>query len=128
MADYGKLAADLQGAVKQLGDQRAVVQKIVDQGGTQGQTDAAVGAIVNLVAAVKASLANAPLTDEERKRKMAALQSQIDLLKIIDANDPDFQKRVDSEREIARLTAQLGVYQSQAALQFADLLDDDGNV
>src|SRR5207253_4981441 len=109
------------------GAQRAVVQKILDQGGTQAEANAAIDAIVALVATVKVSLADSPLTEDERKRKISALQSQIDLLKIIDANSPDFQTRIETEREIARLTARLGVYQSQTALQFADLLDDDGN-
>jgi hypothetical protein len=128
MADYQALAADFQNIMKQLTAQRAAVRRGSEQDGPSAATDAAVAAIIALVDALKQKLASAPLTDEERKRKVAALQSEIDLLKVIDATDPDIQHRLQAERDIARLTARLGVYQSEEALKFDDLLDNDGNV
>lgn len=128
MADYEALAADLQNIMKQLGAQRTVVQQASEQGGQSRTTQTAIAAIAALVDALKQKLASAPLTDEERKRKVAALQSEIDLLKLIDSTDSDVQHRLQAERDIARLTARLGVYQSEEVLNFDDLLDDDGNV
>jgi len=128
MADYHMLASDLQGIITQLGTQRAVLQQASSQAGPSPTSDAALSAISALVDKLKQTLSSSPLTDEERKRKIATLQSQIDLLKLIDATDPDFQHRMLTEREIARLTARLGVYQSKDALHFDDLLDDNGNV
>jgi hypothetical protein len=125
LSDYSAAASDLGGLVDQLGVKKDDLQRIIAKGGTD--TNAVLAALAALTGQVQARTAALTTTDVERQRKVAELQSQIQVLQLIDASSPDFDERMDAEREISRLTAILGTFQAVTTLRFDQLLTDDAH-
>jgi hypothetical protein len=125
MADYQAIADELKDLVNRLGKKKAEIQQLFDRGGDSPVVQAAIEDANTLVARLKDRAAQTPITEQERQRKMAGLQARIDELTIIDASSPDFDRRMDAEREMSRLTAELGVFESQKVMQFDQLLGED---
>lgn len=118
-------SARLRGAVAALGVQKQEIQDVLDKGGADRRVTDALDAVDNLFKDLDDKITSTAVTEAERKRKIAQLKSDISVLQLIDATDPDFNRRIQAERDLARLTAQLGVYQVQAVLNFGDLLNED---
>lgn len=126
MSDYGALAEQLNGVVTDLGTGRQQLQALAGQPNPPERTNPLVDYFSQVAAHIQQVLANNVLTEKERQRKMAQLQSDIELLRIIDSTSPDYNERLQAEREISRLSARLGVFQAQDVLRFSELLDENG--
>ncbi len=127
MPDFNAIASEFQKILAALGVKKQEIQDIVDKGGDDQHVSAALDAVDELFKALGTQLSETPLTPEERQRKIEQLKSDIKVLELIDATDPDFNRRIEAERNLARLNAQLGVYLAQSALRFEDLLGEDQN-
>ena len=125
MPDFQKIAAEFQKIVAALGVKKQEIQEVVDKGGDDKRVSDALDAVDKLFKDLDDKITTTAVTEEERKRKIEQLRADISVKQLIDATDPDFDHRVQAERDLARLTAQLGVYQAQAVLNFGDLLNED---
>jgi hypothetical protein len=123
--DFQKIAAEFQKIVTALGVKKQEIQEVLDKGGDDKRVSDALDAVDNLFKDIDDKITTTAVTEEERKRKITQLKSDISVLRLIDATDPDFDRRIQAERDLARLTAQLGVYEAQTVLNFGDLLNED---
>jgi len=123
--DFQKIATDFQKIVSGLGVKKQELQEIADKGGTAKSVNDALDAVDSLFKNLDDEVSTTAVTEEERQRKIEQLKADISVKRLIDATDPDFNNRVQAERDLARLTAQLGVYQAQGVLNFGDLLNED---
>lgn len=123
MPDFPKIAAEFQKIVAALGVKKQEIQEVLDKGGDDKRVSDALDAVDSLFKDIDDKITTT--AEEERKRKIAQLKSDISVRQLIDATDPDFDHRIQAERDLARLTAQLGVYQAQTVLNFGDLLNED---
>jgi hypothetical protein len=121
--DFPKIAAEFQKIVAALGVKKQEIQEVLDKGGDDKRVSDALDAVDSLFKDIDDKITTT--AEEERKRKIAQLKSDISVRQLIDATDPDFDHRIQAERDLARLTAQLGVYQAQTVLNFGDLLNED---
>jgi hypothetical protein len=127
MPNYSALANELKATAGQLGASKQELQNIVDRGGDARRTNELLDGASQLGSKLQGLMANNQVTEQERQRKIAQLESDIELLRMIDSTSPDFDERMRSEREISRLSARLGTYKTKDALKFEDLLDEDGD-
>jgi hypothetical protein len=125
--DYRALASDLTSLIGKLGVSKSEIKTVVDSGSNPGAATNAVTVALEAVKKLSEAIAHAEVTPAERDRKIKELQSEVELLRIILATEHDLEARIIAQREIGRLSARLGVYMSQNALRFDDLIDHDKN-
>ena len=125
MPDFKEVAAEFQKIVAALGVKKQEIQEVIDRGADDKRVSDALDAVDKLFKDLDDKVTTTAVTEEERKRKIEQLKADMSVLQLIDATDPDFDRRIQAERDLARLTAQLGVYQAQAVLKFGDLLNED---
>jgi hypothetical protein len=123
--DFKQIAGEFQNVVTALGVKKQEIQDVIDKGGDDKRVNDALDAVDALFKVLDDKVATTAVTEAERKRKIEQLKSDISVLELIDASDPDFDRRIQAERDLARLNAQLGVYQAQDVLNFGDLLNED---
>jgi hypothetical protein len=124
MPDYKKIAEELKALVEKLGVSQKDLQNLTDRGGPANQIEQKLKEVDTALASLQAVTSQTQLSETERKRKIAQMEADIDLLRITNANSPDFQERLDAQRELIRLTTALGTYKTADVLRIEDLLDD----
>jgi vacuolar-type H+-ATPase subunit I/STV1 len=123
--DFAALAKELNQVVGQIGVKKVEIQQVKDGGGDSQAARAAIEAVTQFVAKLQERAAETTITKEEQQRKLEELQGRIRMLQIIDATSDDLEERLEAEREISRLSSLVGVYQSETALRFDQLLGED---
>src|SRR5215471_8769617 len=110
MPAFKEIGGEFQKIVAALGVQKEEIQSVVDKGGDDKRVSDALDAVDALFKDLDTKVSTTVVTQEERQRKIEQLTSDISVLKLIDSTDPDFDHRIQAERDLVRLNAQLGVY------------------
>lgn len=124
--DFKKLSTDLTDILQKLSISKEEIETIVVTGDDGNKQNKALDAVALLTDKTKELLKNSAIPDDEKKRKRAALESRIQQLKLLQATEKDFEKRIEAERELTRLVAEVGVFDSQDIFHFEDLIDAEG--
>ena len=126
MPDFEALGKRFKDVVKAVGIQKGELEEIVSSGGSAAKTKSALDKLAAASAKLERLMASA-LPKEERQRKIADLESRIELNDIILATETSFEARMKTRRRLTRLHASLTTLKSDVVFRFNHLLDDDGN-
>src|SRR5689334_21645127 len=124
MPNYLKLAEELHGLVRSIGVTQQELRDIFDKGGPASVLAVKVRGVEEVLAKVSAVTASTAVTEAERQSRIAQLEEDLKMLQVVSNTDPVYQERQEAQRELARLSSQLGVYKAQEVLKFENLLDD----
>ena len=111
-----------------IGTQKELLEAIVAGGSVssakqKGAFDALDGAVVDL----QGLMANTKIPDQERKRRMAELQAEIDRIELLRDFEQNFEKRMELFQRQTRLNATLGTWEATIVFRFDTLLNADGH-
>lgn len=127
MADFMALSQKFKDLIKSIGVQKEEIENIIAGGSASSdekeaildKLDAAMKALRNLMAANE-------ISEEERKRRIAALKADIERTELLKDFEADFEKRMRLSRKLTRLHATLGTWQALNVFHFETLLDFEG--
>jgi hypothetical protein len=126
--NFEKLAKDFRKIIKDLGIKKGEIEDVIEIGGEKEETTEK---ILNKLASVTKNTQNLlkkhQIPEFEKKRRLAELKDRIELLELIRGTEPDFDKRMEAERELTRRVSQRGVLESLDIFHFENLLDPNGD-
>jgi vacuolar-type H+-ATPase subunit I/STV1 len=125
MPDYKAAANELKGLVQTLGVTKKELQDIATRGEAGQRADEKLKAVETALNTVREIAQKTEITEVERLRKIAQLESDLELLEIINSTSSDAQERLKAQRDISRCAAALGVYKAASVLRVEQLLDDN---
>jgi chromosome segregation ATPase len=125
MPDYKATAAELEKLVQTLDVSKKELQDIATRGETGKRTDEKLKAVEEALTQVREIVRKTELTGAERQRKIAQLESELELLETINSTSPDSQERLKAQRDISRCSAALGAYKVASVLRVEELLDEN---
>lgn len=123
--DYAELANEIRKINEDLGTSKQVIQLFSDSGKSGKELTDALKAVDTLSAALKKKLEKTPVTDDERKRKVAELDSDIHALNVQLDAEPSFDKRKFLRLKIGSLEVLRGEFNAATVFNFDDLLNPD---
>ena len=121
--DFKKLAEDFKKIIKDLGIKKEEIEEVIESGARKDTTNKILDKLASITKKTQKLLKEQQIPESERKRKLAELEARIELLELIRGIEPNFEKRMEAERELTRLVAQRGVMESLDIFHFENLLD-----
>lgn len=127
MATFSELKQSFLDLIKSIGIQKQEIEGLIS--GASKTSPAKQKAVLdNLDAAMKQVrelMGSTEITADERNRRIAELQSQIEQIELLKSFESDFDERMRLGRELSRLSATLGTWKSMDVFHFETLLDPE---
>ena len=125
--EFKKLSEEFKKIVKELGVKKEEIEDVIESGEKKEDTDKILNRLASITKKTQKLLKENQISESEKKRRLAELESRIELLEIIQGTETDFEKRMQAERELTRLVAQRGTMQALDIFHFENLLDPSGD-
>ena len=127
VAELVAIGKKFKNVVKAIGIQKEEIDGILSGGGSAAKKKSALDKLVAASKKLKKLMADTQITAEERGRKIAELEADIEVDNILLATETDFQERIRVRRRLTRRQASLGTLKASDVFHFDQLIDDDGN-
>ena len=127
MADLAAIGKEFKDVVKAIGIQKEEIDGILSGGGPAAKKKAALDKLAAASKKLKKLMASTQVTAEERKRKLAELEADIEVDNILLATETDFQERIRVRRRLTRRESSVGTLKAAGVFRFDQLIDEDGN-
>lgn len=114
--------------IKSIGSQREVIENIIASGPVSSakqkaifeKLDTAMEKLGDLMKEIE-------IPAQEKKRRMAELEAEIERIEIIRDFETDFEERMRLIRKLSRLNATLGTWEAMDVFHFETILDPEGH-
>jgi hypothetical protein len=111
-----------------IGSQRPLLESIVAGGSVSpAKQKASLDTLGTAMTQLRGLMGATQVPDQEKTRRMAELQAQIDQIELLKNFESDFDARMRLVRKLSRLNSTLGTWQSMDVFHFETLLDSDGH-
>jgi hypothetical protein len=126
MMGFVELGQNFKDLIKSIGIQKQEIESIVSGGSaTAAKQKAILDKLDTTMKNVQMLMANTEVTEQERKRRIAELESEISKIDLFKDFEPDLAERMRLNRELNRLNAKLGTWQAMDVFHFETLLDPE---
>jgi len=127
MMNFAELNQNLKELIKSIGVQKEEIESIVAGGsGSAAKQKSILDKLDTAMESLRELMANTEITEQERKRRIAELQSEIDRIELVKNFESDFEERMRLSRKLSRLNATLGTWEAMDVFHFETLLDPEG--
>jgi hypothetical protein len=125
--DFEKLAQSLRDLLKSIGVKKEEITSIVAGASvTPAKQKSILTQLDDAMSSLREIMAKTEITEQERKRRIAELRAEIERIELLRAFESDFEERMRLNRQLSRLSATAGTWETIDVFHFDTLLDSEG--
>lgn len=127
MVDFAKLSQNFKDLIKSIGIEKEELENILEgRSATATKKNSILSKLDTAMKKLRKLMGDSEITEEERKRRISGLQSEIEEIELLKDFEQDFEERMRLNRKLSRLNATLGTWKTMEVFHFETLLDPQG--
>jgi hypothetical protein len=124
---FAEFSENFKDLIKSIGVQREEIENIVAGGSVTATKQKSIFDKLNTAMSnLRTLMAQTEIPEQERRRRIAELRSEIETVELLKNFESDFEERMRLSRRLSRLNATLGTWETMDVFHFETLLDPQG--